>query len=142
MALLRARQGRMPEAQQLLSSMSTKHPNEPRVRTIAAAIAVQAGQPDVAIREYEAAQKLGVSAVNTLNNLAWLYASSPQGNVDTALKLAQEARERDPESPEIADTLAWIMIKKGSYTSAAALLQECLKQRPEQPILPGVGATR
>jgi tetratricopeptide (TPR) repeat protein len=57
------------------------------------------------------------------NNLAWNYAEH-DGNLDSALALAQKARELSPENPHIADTLGWIYYKKGAYTSAISLLNE------------------
>ena len=49
------------------------------------------------------------------------------GNFDVALSLAQTARKGQPDSPRVADTLAWIYYQKGAYQSAIGLLQEALK---------------
>jgi cellulose synthase operon protein C len=60
------------------------------------------------------------------NNLAKLMAQTG-GNLDVALSLAQTARRVLPESPSVADTLAWIDYQKGAYQSAIGLLLEALK---------------
>lgn len=57
------------------------------------------------------------------NNLAWIY-SETQGDHEKALRLAQKAREGAPEDPQIADTLGWILYKKGNYDWALSYLKE------------------
>lgn len=57
------------------------------------------------------------------NNLAYNY-SQYGGNLDVALGIAQKAREADPNDPSLADTLGWILYKKGTYPTAIGLLKE------------------
>jgi Flp pilus assembly protein TadD len=59
------------------------------------------------------------------NNLAKLMIQTG-GNLDVALSLAQTARRGMPNSPAVADTMAWIDYQKGAYQSAIGLLQEAL----------------
>jgi tetratricopeptide (TPR) repeat protein len=66
------------------------------------------------------------------NNLAWLYAEHG-GNVDVALKLAEEAREKAPNDPGIGDTLGWIYVKKGSYEAAVENLKDSAAKDPNNP---------
>src|ERR1035437_1969853 len=65
-------------------------------------------------------------AVPASNNLAHAMLQTG-GNLDVALSLAQTARRGLPDSPGVADTLAWIDYQKGAYQSAVGLLQEALK---------------
>jgi tetratricopeptide (TPR) repeat protein len=58
-----------------------------------------------------------------LNNLAVLY-SDNLGQLDKAYELAKKAREIAPNVPNFADTLGWILYKKGGYGNALPLLQE------------------
>jgi tetratricopeptide (TPR) repeat protein len=58
-------------------------------------------------------------------NLAYVMLQSG-GDLDIALSLAQTARKRMPESPEVADTLGWIYYQKGAYRSAVDSLQAAL----------------
>src|SRR5215469_11977732 len=52
-------------------------------------------------------------------------------NADVALSLAQIARQKMPDSPSAADTLAWVYYRKGIYGSAAILLEEALQKDPD-----------
>ena len=74
----------------------------------------------------DAYEKVLASAPNfapALNNLAVLY-SDNLGQPDKAYDLAKRAREDAPDDPHSADTLGWILYKKGDYGSALPLLQE------------------
>jgi Flp pilus assembly protein TadD len=52
-------------------------------------------------------------------------------NVDVALTLAQTARRLKPDSPQTADTLAWIYFYKANYGAARDLLESALKANPD-----------
>src|SRR5262245_30365928 len=56
-----------------------------------------------------------------LNNLAALY-SERLGQFDKAYDLATKAREAVPNEPHIADTLGWILFRRGEYGNALRLL--------------------
>lgn len=81
---------------------------------------------------YEKALQLDPSNVVAKNNLAWDYAEHG-GNIDVALRLAQEAREASPDNPGIADTLGWIYVKKDTLGNAIQLLQESVDKNPRNP---------
>ncbi|MGH7928230.1 MAG: tetratricopeptide repeat protein, partial [Candidatus Binatia bacterium] len=72
---------------------------------------------------YERALKINPNFVAAANNLAWNYAEHG-GNLDLALPLAQKAREIDPDSPHILDTLGWIYYKSGLFDNAVVLLED------------------
>ncbi len=57
------------------------------------------------------------------NNLAYIL-SEQLNQLDQALEMAQKARELLPVDPNVADTLGWILFRKGQYTAALPLLQE------------------
>lgn len=63
------------------------------------------------------------------NNLAYSMLEHG-GNIDVALSLAQQARQGMPESPNVADTLAWAYYQKGIYGLAIDLLEDGLKKAP------------
>jgi putative PEP-CTERM system TPR-repeat lipoprotein len=67
-----------------------------------------------------------------LNNLAVLY-SERLGKLDRAAELAAKAREVAPNEPHTADTLGWILYKKGDYGNALKLLRESAGKLPGQP---------
>lgn len=60
------------------------------------------------------------------NNLAMLYAEHGRGNIDEAVRLAQEVVRRNPEVAGYADTLGWVYYKKGLYAPAAEQLQRAV----------------
>ncbi len=74
---------------------------------------------------YRSALNLNPQHPLASNNLAKLMLRTG-GNLDVALSLAQTARRGMPNSPAVADTLAWINYQKGAYQSAIGLLQEAL----------------
>ncbi len=74
---------------------------------------------------YRSALNLNPQHPMASNNLAKLMLQTG-GNLDVALSLAQTARRGMPNSPAVADTLAWIDYQKGAYQSAIGLLQEAL----------------
>jgi tetratricopeptide (TPR) repeat protein len=45
--------------------------------------------------------------------------------------MAQKAKSLMPELPSISDTLAWVMYKRGNYSGAMPLLQECVQKSPQ-----------
>jgi tetratricopeptide (TPR) repeat protein len=63
-------------------------------------------------------------------NMAWVYAQEGK-DLDVALGMAQKAKSQAPELPSITDTLAWVMYKKGNYSGAIPLLQECVQKVPD-----------
>lgn len=66
------------------------------------------------------------------NNLAYLMLNHG-GNTDVALSLAQTARQALPETPSVADTLAFAYYQKGAYDMAESLLEEAIKKAPNDP---------
>jgi tetratricopeptide (TPR) repeat protein len=82
----------------------------------------------------DAYEKLLTVAPNfplALNNLAVLY-SEHLGQLDKAYDLAKRAKEA-VNQPHIADTLGWILFKRGDYSNALPLLQEGAGKLPDQP---------
>ncbi|MBI3483987.1 MAG: tetratricopeptide repeat protein [Acidobacteria bacterium] len=66
------------------------------------------------------------------NNLAFLQLEHG-GNVDVALSHAQVARQKMPESPNVADTLGWAYYHKGIYGQAITYIEEAVKGIPNNP---------
>jgi tetratricopeptide (TPR) repeat protein len=63
-------------------------------------------------------------------NMAWVDAQEGK-DLDVALSLAQKAKSILPDVPSISDTLAWVMYKKGNFSAALPLFQECIKKTPD-----------
>ena len=87
------------------------------------AVQADAARNDLAaIRGYEAALQTGDSSGVAANNLAWIYAE--QGtNLDRALELAQRAREANPVSAAVTDTLGYVLLKRREYSMALNTLK-------------------
>jgi Flp pilus assembly protein TadD len=62
-----------------------------------------------------------------LNNLAWLYSERDDPR---ALETAERAHAVAPESGEVADTLGWLLVRKGEMTRAIPLLREAVHRAP------------
>ena len=65
-----------------------------------------------------------------------LLESRDPARVDEALTFARKAKELEPESPQILDTLGWLYYRKGLYPQAARELEAALA-----PILGVLSAT-
>src|SRR5262245_38922581 len=81
---------------------------------------------------YEMLLTVDGNFVPALNNLAVLY-SEQLGRPDAAYDLAKKAREIAPDEPHVADTLGWILFKKGDYGNALRLLQESVGKLADHP---------
>ena len=88
------------------------------------------GRPQKAEDLYRKALQVEPNYAPAANNLAYLMLENKE-NTDVALSLAQVARQKMPDSPNAADTLAWIYYQKGIYGLAADLLQEALQKSPD-----------
>ena len=90
------------------------------------------GRRDQAQPIYEQILKIQPDNSVALNNLAFMKAE--QGlDLDTALQMAQRARQKVPNSPDIADTLGWIYIKKNLSEDAVRVFKDLVIQEPANP---------
>lgn len=106
---------------------------QPRSAPVAATIGniyLAEGNLDKASEKFQQALAIDSTLAVAANNLAWVYAEQGK-NLDVALGLAQKAKSMNPDAPSFSDTLAWVMYKKGDYSGALPLLQECVKKDPK-----------
>jgi tetratricopeptide (TPR) repeat protein len=68
-----------------------------------------------------------------LNNLAYIIAESPGGDLNQALTFAQRANQKLPQAYEIADTLGWIYLKKNLPDNALELFKNNVSKVPTNP---------
>lgn len=97
------------------------------------------GRRDEAIPHYEEAVKLDPNLAIAKNNLAYLMADTGT-NLDRALDLAQEAKAQMPDNGNVADTLGYVLLKKGIPEAAIGYLQE--SESSFKPGDPEVGIVR
>lgn len=84
------------------------------------------GKTAAAREQYELALRYDSSLGESKNNLAYLLAQSGE-DLDRALKLAQEAKAAMPDSPNAADTLGWVLYKRGVPSAAVGYLREAVQ---------------
>ena len=63
------------------------------------------------------------------NNLAYLYTLRSE-KLDTALQLAQTAKQKLPDDPAIIDTLGWVYYKKNLPDLAIPILRQSVEREP------------
>jgi tetratricopeptide (TPR) repeat protein len=107
-------------------------PDDPSLLMFSAAI--QSDQKDYAgaAATYEKLLTISPQYSPALNNLAWLY-SDHLGDLGKAYALAQRAHQLLPNDPSTADTLGWVLFKRGDYTSALNLFVPSAAGLPNNP---------
>ena len=81
---------------------------------------------------YEKVLSINPNFVPALNNLAYLDAER-LNDLDKAYELARRARDLQGDDPAIADTLGWVLSKRGDYQQALTILQESAEKLPDNP---------
>jgi len=67
-----------------------------------------------------------------LSNLATLY---QQVGDKRALELAERAIRLAPDSPEVADTLGWILVQSNQLPRGLELIRQAMAQKPDNPVI-------
>jgi tetratricopeptide (TPR) repeat protein len=93
----------------------------------------QQGNWEEAKRAAEHAHSLDSASPFIANNLAYLYLEHG-GDIGVALSLAQQAKQKLPNSPIVSDTLGWAYYKLGSPKAAVAQLSESVMRSPGDPM--------
>jgi tetratricopeptide (TPR) repeat protein len=122
-----AAEKRSDEAIQLISEAMRQHPKDADLMLRSGMIFEKLQRWDDARRVYERELQLNSDDALAKNNLAWILAEHG-GNIDVALKLAQQAQEKLYGNPQVTDTIGWVYYKKGIYQTA----REYLKQSAEK----------
>jgi len=127
------RADQIKEARKIYDDLVKKYPDNNVLRIRLAQLYTTEGDWPHAQAVYEDALKLDPKNIYAKNDLAWGYLEHG-GNLDLALKLAQEAKEAAPNNPAITDTLAWLYVKKGTNDAAIELMKDCVKRAPENSL--------
>jgi Flp pilus assembly protein TadD len=91
------------------------------------------GKKAEAQAKFERVLQLDAEAPVAANNLAWLYVEN-DGNLDVALQLAQTAKRKLTDTPEVNDTLGFIYYKKNLPALAIPPLQLSVEKDPNNPL--------
>jgi tetratricopeptide (TPR) repeat protein len=124
--------GRLDDAISTYQNSLAENPNSARLHERLAILYEFRGDEADAIRAYEEAIDLDSTLGESKNNLAYLLAESG-GDLDRALDLAQEAKALLPDNPNTADTLGWVLFKRGIPSAAIGYLREAAASFQEDP---------
>ncbi len=66
-----------------------------------------------------------------VDNLAWLLFEARTGTLDEAIGLARRARQIEPQSPQVLDTLGWLLHNAGKGPEAVEVLAQAAALAPQ-----------
>lgn len=115
------------KARDVLEEWLVEHPEDISVRMQLAVELQRIGKIDESIEQYKILLSKNGKYVPALNNLAWLY--NEKGSKE-AISLAEKARELAPDSPEVADTLGWVLTQNGDTERGVRILRQAAVQAP------------
>ena len=110
-----------------LTQWQAAHPDDPAVAQTLGSLDISAHRYESAERNLQLVLKAQPNNLVALNNLAWIY---QQKGDKRAREYAQRAFEQSP-TPEVTDTLGWIMSQQGDAAKAVPLLQSAAAARPQ-----------
>lgn len=117
--------GRLEESIETYHRSLEQNPDSARLNERLAILYEYSGNREKAMEYYESAIALDSSLGESKNNLAYLLAENG-GDLDRALDLAQEAKALLPDNPNTADTLGWVLFKRGIPSAAIGYLREAM----------------
>ncbi|BDC53160.1 hypothetical protein F183_A54750 (plasmid) [Bryobacterales bacterium F-183] len=118
--------GNLDGARKEIGEVLAKDPKDPGAHLLKGMLEEQTGDRQKAMDSYRQVLEREPSNALALNNLAYRLAADP-AKLDDALKMAQKAKEADPNNPAIDDTLGWIEYRKGLYWSSVRRLESATK---------------
>lgn len=125
--------GRFEDADEALEKAIEINPSGADAFVMRAELLERRGEKARARAAYEALLEEHPDHSMAKNNLAWLLADgetpTPE-DLDRAQDLAQDAKEAFPDNAAIADTLGWVMLKKGIPRAAIPLFREAIGKSP------------
>ncbi len=130
-ALAEAKQaaGDTAGARSVLQNWQSVHVDDPAAAQAMAMMDITQRNFDSAQRNLDIVLKAQPNNLIALNNLAWVL---QQKGDKRAREYAQRAFEQSP-TPEIVDTLGWIMTTQGEAAKALPLLQSASTAAPQNP---------
>ncbi len=120
-------QKKLPDALKLLNKALEKTPKNSAIHFKIATVYQKLNDNQKAESHYKTILADQPDNILALNNLAWLYF---QQNNPQASELAKNAYAKSPESPAIADTYGYILIKQGQAADGLAILEKAAKLAP------------
>jgi putative PEP-CTERM system TPR-repeat lipoprotein len=112
---------------EVLKTWLQKYPETPSVRIVLGGILIGLKRSDEAIAVHEKLVAEVPENALVLNNLAWLYQEKKDAR---ALPMAEKAAKLAPNSPDVSDTLAWILVQNGANGRGLAILERISATTP------------
>jgi Flp pilus assembly protein TadD len=122
--------GRHDEAIQGMQAWLDDHPDDALAYTTLSDAFIQREERARALALLEQAVQLVPNEPRILNNLAWLRNELDRPG---AVEAARQAYALAAGSPEIADTLGWILVQKGNIDEGLPLLREAEQGMSDNP---------
>jgi|GEM_PF-1438609 len=85
-----------------------------------------------AIENYRKLLTMKPDSALYLNNLAWLLFVEKEAD---ALEVARKAYKNAPQTPEVIDTLGWILVQQGQQIEGVTLLEKALSIDPSSQVI-------
>jgi tetratricopeptide (TPR) repeat protein len=117
--------GRVNDAISTYDTAVLIQPGNAQVHHLLGVLHEMNGNQQKAIDNYEKAIAASPNLGEAKNNLAYIFADSGT-NLDRALDLAQDAKALLPNSANAADTLGWVLLKRGVAGAAISYLKEAV----------------
>jgi putative PEP-CTERM system TPR-repeat lipoprotein len=119
---------RQADASAFLADWIKAHPKDSAIRMFDADVALRAKDYPHAIQSYRAVLEAEPNNAVVLNNLSWAMwqQKDPQ-----ALTYAQKANAIAPDSPNIADTLGWMLVEQGQTKRGIEVLAKASASAPD-----------
>nr|MBA2526886.1 tetratricopeptide repeat protein [Pyrinomonadaceae bacterium] len=111
-----------------------RRPNDATAYTLIGMLEYKRNNIDEAVKNYRQALDVDPKAAIAANNLASLYADHDKGDLDEAMRLAQDVVLRHPNQPGILDTLGWVYYKKGLYEQSVEQLRKAIAMDGGNPV--------
>lgn len=124
--------GRMDDAVNQFETARKLAPKDALVTAMLALGFHDSGRTADAEKAYRDTLALQSDNPEVKNNLAYLMADTG-GNLDDALRLAQEASRAQPQDTAFSDTVGWIYFKKKDTDSAIHVLTNIVQKDPTRP---------
>jgi Flp pilus assembly protein TadD len=128
-AQIAAERGKIDNAIAAWEQQSNAHPNDAGALAILGTLEESRGDFGKAEAYYRKSLQIQPQQPIAANNLAYRLLMNGE-KVNTALALAQTARQGMPDSPNTADTLAWAYYCNGTYEFARDLLENAISIDP------------
>lgn len=130
LASIYQREGNFAQSEQVLNLLLNDQPNYFPAIFALGALKDRSGDKSQARKLYEKVLKINRRYLPALNNLAYLLVDN-YSEFKEALDLATKAYRLMPNSPEIMDTLGYVLVKNNRFAEAVPLLEKAHEGLPD-----------